>query len=334
VDRHRRAFLLGSAATVLLAACGSDDDGDAAASPSPGGTDGRWTHTDDVGETVELERAPERIAAYIGSAAVLWDFGIRAAGVFGPQRQADGSAAPSTGLVDLDAVTSLGEEEVDLEQLAALRPDLIVLQAGPTGLDTWPITEEQLDEVRSIAPFVAVQAYGAPASDILAAYERLAVALGADVDGPDVGAARDDLAAATAELRDVLAGKDGLVAMFTYADTDGLWVANVANFPDVLEYRRLGLDVVEAGAPDDYFQMLSWEEADRYPVDVILHDERPTSLQPDELAALYPTWSALPAVRAGQVGRWNAETVLSHRGLAAAVTDLAATLRGARTDVV
>lgn len=80
--------------------------------------------------------------------------------------------------------------------------------------------------------------------------------------------------------------------------------------------------------------MLSWENADRYPADLILHDGRSYSLQPDVLAADYPTWATLPAVQAGQIHTWNAETVLSHRGFAEAVAALADTITTTRADVV
>jgi iron complex transport system substrate-binding protein len=337
----RRRFLLGAAAALLVAGCGRDSGDEsagrataAAGEESSGGGGGKWVYEDDLGTKVGLDDPPTRIAAYIGSAAVLWDFGIEATGVFGPQRREDGSATPATGRVDLQRVKSAGEEEVDLEQLAAMKPDLIVLQKGPSGLDPYPLTDEQLDPVKRIAPIVAVQAYGAPADDILAAYERLAAALGAEVDDLVLKQEKVRLAEAKTALQGALAGKPGLTAMFTFADADAFWVAKTKDFPDMLGYQALGLTIVEAGGPDDYFEKLSWEQAGRYPADVIFHDERPNSLQPGELDKNYPTWRSLPAVRAGQVGRWNAETVLSPRGFADAMVALTATVNAAKADVV
>jgi hypothetical protein len=57
-------------------------------------------------------------------------------------------------------------------------------------------------------------------------------------------------------------------------------------------------------------------------------------LHPDELSASYPTWSTLPAVQAGQLSPWNAETVLSPQGFAVAVAELTDHVDAARTDVV
>jgi iron complex transport system substrate-binding protein len=331
-DIGRREFLIGlAAAATLLVGCGGDEPAGSSGTTTTGPS--AWEFTDDRGQRVSLPQRPERVAAYVGTAAALWDLGIRATGVFGTQRQADGTPVPAAGRLDLDVVKSLGEESVDLEALAALRPDLIVMQSGPSGLDPWPVTKEQVDEVARIAPIVAAQGYGAPVSEIVAGYERLAAALGADMQSADLEQARGDLTRAAGEFRAAAAAKPGLVALFTYADNEGLWVAKIEDYPDLLEFQRLGLAIVKAGGPDDYWEMLSWEQAGRYPADVIFHDERPHSLQPDALRR-FPTWTALPAVRAGQVYRWNAETVLSHRGFAAALSELAGHVRAARANVV
>ncbi len=74
--------------------------------------------------TLSLPKRPERIVAYVGTAAVLWDFGVRPVGLFGPQRQPDGTPEPAAGNIDLDAVESAGEgwDGANLEVLAALSP--------------------------------------------------------------------------------------------------------------------------------------------------------------------------------------------------------------------
>ena len=93
----RRRFLGGvSAAAVsamFLAACGGDDDeGDGGASPSSatggtstsaaGGTSAAFTFTDGRGETITLDKKPERIVAYAAPAAALYDLGIKPVGIF------------------------------------------------------------------------------------------------------------------------------------------------------------------------------------------------------------------------------------------------------------
>jgi iron complex transport system substrate-binding protein len=176
--------------------------------------------------------------------------------------------------------------------------------------------------------------YRAPASTILTNYERFAVATGIDPDSEALTAARADYEAARDELEAAIAAKPGLTALVTYADAEGLYIANPPSFPDLLELESLGLDVVDPPPGTDYFEQLSWEVADKYPADVILHDIREFSLQPDQLAVDQPTWSQLPAVAAGQIGAWSAEAILSYQGLADVYRELTATVEASRTDVV
>jgi iron complex transport system substrate-binding protein len=59
---------------------------------------------------------------------------------------------------------------------------------------------------------------------------------------------------------------------------------------------------------------------------------RAFGLQPDQLTS-YPTWTVLPAVRAGQVGRWSAEVRLSAQGYTDAFEELAATVRNVQVGI-
>ena len=327
----RRRLLAGTAALgalLGLPACGADD-APARRGPEPG-----WSFIDARGVHVELPRRPERIVAYVGAAAVLWDYGVRPVGIFGPQRRDDGSPDTTVGDIDLASVGSAGEgyEALDHEALAALRPDLVVTgMTGATGM--WVIADDAVDRVTQIAPLVALQSYGVPAEHIVAGYERFARLLGAETDTPELMNARVRLHQATTAARAAIATKPNLRVLVTYADQEGLSIARPSEFPDLLSFRALGLDLVEPEGGDQYYETLSWEQAGRYPADLILHDTRAFSLQPDQLAA-FPTWTTLPAVQARQVGRWSAEVRLSAQGYATALEDLAATVAAARDDVV
>lgn len=334
----RRSLLaLPLAALLLASACGSDDGGSpdttaAAAASTTGEAAAGWTFTDDRGVTIELPEPPQRIVAYVGTAAVLWDFGVHVMGTFGPLLNEDGTSQAAAGNIDVDAVATAGDgwDGANLEQLAALDPDLVV--SGGTE-SPWVIYD-QLDEIEQIAPVALIEVYDAPAETILANYERFAVAVGADVDGPELVAAKADYERSRTALQDAIAASPGLSVVVTSADADGLYVANPAGFPDLLEFEALGLDVVHPTGGDEYFQQLSWELADTYPTDLILHDVREYSIQPGVLRSEQPTWSALPAVAAGQVGRWSPEAILSYQGLAAVYDGLAATVAASRADVV
>jgi len=330
-DISRRRLLTGSAALgVLLGlpACGSDPE------PALAAADPSWNLTDARGVHVQLPRRPARIVAYAGVAAVLWDYGVRPVGIFGPQRRDDGSPDTTVGNIDLASVTSAGEgyEALDYEALAALRPDLVV--TGMTSPNVmWVIADDAVDRVTRIAPLVALEGYGVPAEQIVAGYEQFARLLGVDTAAPEPMAARARLNQATTAARAAVSARPNLRVLVTYADTEGLSIARPSQFPDLLSFRALGLDLVEPEDGDQYYETLSWEQAGRYPADLILHDTRGFSLQPDQLAA-YPTWAALPAVQAGQVGKWSAEVRLSAQGFTAALEDLTAIVTAAREDVV
>ena len=83
---------------------------------------------------------------------------------------------------------------------------------------------------------------------------------------------------------------------------------------------------LEAGG---FFEALSWENAGKYPADLILLDNRCTALQPKDLAAK-PTWAQLPAVKANQVTPWDAVPRFSYAGSAPLLENLATAIRSAK----
>ena len=136
---------------------------------------------------------------------------MRPVGIFGPQTLPDGRKSPLAGDVDLSAVRSVGQAygELDLEVLAALRPELIVSTkyVAPT---LWYIPDTIALQVEQIAPTVAISVVQRPVSVPIARFEALAAALGADVAAPPVVAARKRLEAATAAFTTAVAARPGL----------------------------------------------------------------------------------------------------------------------------
>jgi iron complex transport system substrate-binding protein len=128
-DLSRRRLLAGGVAIVAaaagLAGCGTDDAGPERAAGSATPTSGPWSWTDDLGQTVELDEAPVRIAAYGDEAAALWNFGITPVALF---HYMDPVQDPTFESLDLTQTQVIGTAygEINLEQLAAAQPDLIV----------------------------------------------------------------------------------------------------------------------------------------------------------------------------------------------------------------
>src|SRR4051794_5372380 len=197
------------ALTVVSAgACSSDDGGDVAAAAESG-----WEFTDDLGNTVTLEEAPTRVAGLNDVLSSLWNYGIEPVAAWGQTSIEDDVAFEGKDLSGVEVVgTSYGQ--IDLEQLAAADPDVIVASVYPTDSGGTIDAEsplygfesiEQQEQVAEIAPIIGIL-WGGSAADVIERTAELAGALGADLDGELVSAARADYEAASAALTEAAAG--------------------------------------------------------------------------------------------------------------------------------
>ncbi|MEV7097598.1 ABC transporter substrate-binding protein [Amycolatopsis sp. NPDC051045] len=327
----RRGFLIGAggvAAAAALTACGSGDKPAAGAS-------GPWEFTDDRGQKAARDQRPARVVAYVSSAAALWDYGVRPAGVFGPQKTASGGKELQAGNIDLGAVTSIGNawDDFSMEKFAALKPDLVI--TGLTGTkptDMWVLTDDLGPKVQQVAPVVALSEYKVTLPKVIERYAQLAVALGGDANSDSMKKAKADFDQASEDLRAAAKEKAGLKVLVLYGDKDGLYIAKPEFFADLAYYRELGLDIVSGGGSEDYWEQLSWEQAAKYPADLILTDTRTYAL-PRAQMTQFPTWNQLPAVKAGQLGDWSAEPRFNHLLATPVIQQLTALVKGARTDI-
>ncbi|WP_200213225.1 ABC transporter substrate-binding protein [Micromonospora coerulea] len=329
----RRSLLAGGAAglVALLAACGrGDDPGGSAAKP----TGGPWSFTDDRGERLSAANRPSRIVAFTGVAAALVDFGLdeQIVGVFGETRRADGRRDRQAGDLDIEGVEILGNVwgEFDLERYATLRPDLLVTHMYDPGA-LWYVPDESKAKILPLAPSVAVTTARVPMTKPIERYAQLAESLGADLSAKKVTDAWARFAAAADAVRAAVKANPGIRVMAASGSPDLFYVSNPKVSTDLMYFAELGVEIVvptklEQGA---YFEALSWENAGKFPADLILLDNRGTALQPADLAAK-PTWAQLPAVRAGQVTPWDAVPRFSHAGAAPLLENLATAIRNAK----
>ena len=121
----RRLFTVLAAAVLLLTAC-APGEGDASAPTSSAGVEqsaqGTCTFTDSLGNTVELEQPPKRVAALLGSYAETW---LLAGGEVVAVTQ---DAYDERGLEHPEDTVNLGaNQQPDLEALFAAEPDLVLL---------------------------------------------------------------------------------------------------------------------------------------------------------------------------------------------------------------
>lgn len=321
----------GAALTALLAACGGGDD---PAKPAAAGPAGPWSFTDDRQRKVDAPTAPTRVVAFTGVAAALVDFGLdsQLVGVFGETTRTDGSREPQAGDLDVDKVTVLGNVwgEFNVEKYAALRPELLVTHMyDPDAL--WYVPDESRDKILKLAPSVAIATARTPMTRPIERYAELARSLGADLSATKVTDAKSRFEAAAEQVRAAVKANPGIRVMASSGSPDLFYVSNPKVSTDLMYFAELGVELVvptklEAG---DYFEALSWENAGKFPADLILLDNRSTALQPKDLAAK-PTWAQLPAVKANQVTPWDAVPRFSYAGAAPLLENLATAIRSAK----
>ncbi|NUR86908.1 MAG: ABC transporter substrate-binding protein [Nonomuraea sp.] len=336
--RAWRPVLALVALSGVLAACGSESTPsgvDAATSAAPSGP---WSFTDGSGKVVKTDQTPTRIIAHAGEAAALMSFGIRPVGVY-----ADESVKTDANLKDLDltGIEILGQEwgKIDVEKAAALRPDLIV---G----DWWPVEkahsglEEGVDEkskkLAELAPVVGV-AQGKSIVDLAKGYEDLARSLGAKVDAPEIAAHKKRFEDAVAAFKEAVAAKPDLTAAAMLPADDKVYVANPEYAPELLDFQRWGLKVINPDKPDPgfpYWENLSWENADKYQPDLILWDGRsykPTSNS--EWGSKQPTWFKVKAAKANAVVAWPAYWLHTYGQFAGELEKLTAAVKAADPNI-
>ena len=296
-----------------------------------------WSFTDDAGVTISLPETPDRVVAYINLAAALDDFGAKPAGYFGQPLRPDGTRETIAGDLDLEGMLSVGPDygAFDIEALAAEDIDLIVTDMWEDPPSFWGLEEGAIEQINTVSPILNLWFIGQPVTDTIERVGELAVALGADPDNPQVVADREAFLAAEAELKDAIAAKPGLKVAFASGTPDeAFYIGNPNVNADLMYYASLGLDIVAPEDQSSFFEELSWEEAGRYPVDLLIMDDRQWSSTPEELIEKVPTFAALPAVKAGAYGPWTSEWVPSYPGMTPVLERLAELIRNADPDIV
>lgn len=231
------------------------------------------------------------------------------------------------GNFDLDAVESLGDYgEMDLEKLVALQAELYV-DLAMYGNQLWYLGGSEA-QVKEIVPTVGISMQRVSILESISRFEKLSGLLGADLTARDVVEAKTAFAQAESELKAAIAEKPGLKVLVISPKTDQIYVASPEWMTDLRYFRDLGLDI-HTHSTDDFFEVLSWEQVNQYPADLILIDQRDTA-STSELLAGSSTWQSLPAVQAGQSGPWYAGAPYSHKRFAPIMRELTEIIRTSR----
>lgn len=314
----RRAMLGGMAAVSGVAVLGhqvSAQDASPAASPVAG----EWIYTDVLGTTISLPESPVRIVANIVTAAALWDLGIKPVGVFDwtVSNYPDGNHV-AWGNIPAGDVVNVGNADgnIEPEVLLTLDPDIVLTQTfDPTDpAQTNGVPPELLDQINAIAP-VAVVTDMDQTNVLVDRMVELGASLGADLDAPEVVAAKEAYEAKVAEFQQVATEKADLTNLFVNFDTALIYVGGPQGVSELKWLTELGLTFANAEAEmaTEFWEELSAEQAGLYPADVLYSDVYSVLLTAEDLAGV-PIFAALPAVEAGQVGLWNRDFPVSYAG--------------------
>ncbi len=334
---RRRALALAGAATLgfhglALAEQAVAQDATPAAGLGPiptGGPDAAgWAFTDDRGVVVQLDAAPSAVVAYLGIAAALHDFGYDVAGFFSGESRESVDPATVAPNLPFDTIENLGfGDALDLEKLVAMGVDLFVganYDIGGAQI-IWPVPDDVMAQIGDFAGVVTIAyADGTDVDRLIQTNGNLAAALGADLNAGAIQTAKETYDADLTALGAAISGKPGLKALFMTGAADGFYVGQ--GLADLNLYARQGLDVVSVESWD----LQSWESFANVDADMIFVDDRASGwLQPDQLAAQVSTWSAHPAVAAGQVYPWRVEYVPSYQGFAPILEEMASEIGAA-----
>jgi iron complex transport system substrate-binding protein len=315
----RRQVLAGgcAASTLLLVGCGPAEH-DAVG----------WRFVDDRKNKVTLPRRPTRIVAYTTAAAALFHWGVTPVGVFGDDPAAEPTLAgyPWTESALIGSVYG----EIDVAKLRSVKADLIVSRWYPTG-SSLVFGFKDLEQQKTIGaqvPIVGIDGH-AIATEQIDRFADLARALGVNTASGPVVHALSEFGKAKASLSAVAGRTANLRIIAISGDQDTMYVAKVADDGDLSFYAQLGVPLVTATTSDTYWDRVPWAQAGKYPADGILYDAR-TLTMPVSSALAIPTFAALPAVRADQIGSWQVDTPPSYQAFTSAMNDLATTIGGWR----
>ncbi len=315
----RLSTAIAATALLTLAACGSSSN---AASKD-------WKYTDGRGEKISLAAAPKRIIAQTSMAAALEELGVKGlVGVFGPLKSADGGVDAQAAGLDPATVTDVTGEgdygNLNLEKLASLKPDIVATyQYLPNQL--WYISPGVETKVEKLAPTAVVDFEGKTLVQTLDATEQLAKALGADIDSAKVKKDHADFAAASDRLRAVAKKLGTKKIIATSPATDVMYVSDPSKSPDLSYYKdELGLPIIQPKGVKkaDYFESLSWENADKYGGDIALYDARvgATGLK---IYDKQPVWQKVPAGKNKAYVPWQSVAPPSYASYAKIMNELA-----------
>lgn len=330
--RALRALVPLVAIALIATGCSST----ASQPSSTASTDGAWSYTDALGNTISLDHRPTRIAAFADNALTLFSYGITPVAVFG---RVDVASDERFADYDLSSTEIVGNTygEIDLEKLAAAKPDLIVTGVYPTDrkgtIDTtqpdYGLNDlEQQKQIEAIAP-IATVLVGGKGQDVIDANVTLAEDLGADES--TIASQKKDYEAASDALAAAAKAHPEIEVTQMYADADGVYVVKPDDEPVTQLYKSLGVNLTNAHPDGDYYwDIYSWENAGQ----MMTGDIQLVNVEGYQKADLekQPTFADDPAMKAGQLYPWI-DAALNYTAQTAQMNEIAKLIDSAKNVV-
>ncbi|MFF7334001.1 ABC transporter substrate-binding protein [Streptomyces sp. NPDC008150] len=309
--RSHRFGALNAAAVAVLAAVallltGCSSDSGSGSGSTDDAASGPWTFKDDQGKTVKLDHTPTRVAGLNDVLVSLMNYGVKPVASFGYTSLADDHRFDG---LDTKGITEVGTSfgEINLEKLAAAKPDVIVTNVYPTDAKG-TIDKTQADygfkdlsqekQVEKIAPVVTLY-MGGDGEKVVKRTTDFATAVGAKASV--VAAAKEKFDAAEKSL--AAAGKETRIKVtVVYADGDGLYGVKAKDDPALRMYQDLGVPFTEPTPKGYYWGIYSWENAGKLGGDMLLLSQ--TGYQQAELKK-QATFADNAALKSGQVHDWT-----------------------------
>lgn len=292
-----------SVSILALSGCGSSPaSSDASDAPAD---EIVLTHPTEAGLSITFDAQPETLVMDCYAYSSLHEYGVEPVALFGY----DCDNPFVMGDIDISDIERVGQDgEIDVEKLAALRPDAIL---GHGGADGWSWFDDDVNaQLTRVAPFVPVQ-YTDSVDAGIAAVRDLAAFFGADVEADHIVAADADYEAAKKTFSAAVAESD-LGIMFTSPAKEMLYTAVGFAPSDLLA--ELGATVIGPDKPEsgNPWGQVAWEEASTHPADIILVEG-----YSDDFAFTAELWQSLPAVSADQLGPWGSKGAMTSSAYAA-----------------
>lgn len=311
----KRTFLL-SVATALIVALTGCSSASAPGTPQPGGDKAdsgavSLQHPSIEGLKIDFPKRPTKLVMDCYAYSSLHEYGIEPAALFGYECD---SPQIMKG-IDVSKIEKVGKDgEIDMEKLAALRPDAVVGNGTEKG---WSWFKEDVNaQLKRVAPFVPIPSGGTVDQNI-ANMRTIAGFFGADVTAAKILQADKDFDTAKKAFTQANQGKS-LNYLLTSPTKEVLYTG--VGFPQADLLAGLGATIIGAPKPatGNPWGKVAWEEAGQYPADIILIESySPESAFSSEL------WDALPAIKARQITGWYSKGALTSRNYADWLSDVA-----------